>query len=467
MYYKKNVYFLLLMLSTFSSTRANNNFQVTPGFFSKYKSNGGDWNFSKRSISINGIGLTAYYQNKNLEIKSDYFQLFISGNVRNDRFLEFSPEQSLPYLRNSLDAGGHWTENAKMKISYDYVGFKIFFGKYDNQWGPGKRSIHISNKAPSYPQFGFKWQINEKLILDYFHGILQSNIIDSSKSKYYQHVWTSSEYESSIGSRNSNVNRYIAAHRIEWNVNGKLKLVANESVVYALRGFDPHYLMAFIPFLQIEDYLGDLDNIQMGSEISYLFNPNNQIYLSFYMDELTPERIFKKNNHNWFAWQIGLKIKDLIYLSDHFNLEYNWVDHRAYKHKFEINDFYSHEQPLGFWAGPHSQEFLLEYKIKLKNDTKIIFFYSNTKRGPVTEEIIYNKYNEIYEDQRFENGFEQKSIWSFNLYKKFNYENLNYSIGLDLIDWKNYMFYMENSDPNLNNSIKKLSLNFSIFYNVK
>ena len=45
------------MLSTFSNTRANNNFQVTPGFFfQKYKSNGGDWNFSKRSISINGIG---------------------------------------------------------------------------------------------------------------------------------------------------------------------------------------------------------------------------------------------------------------------------------------------------------------------------------------------------------------------------------------------------------------------------
>ena len=89
------------------------------------------------------------------------------------------------------------------------------------------------------------------------------------------------------------------------------------------------------------------------------------------------------------------------------------------------------------------------------------------KEGPVTEEIIYNKYNEIYENQRFENGFEQKSIWSLNLYKKFNYKNLNYSIGLDLIDWENYMFYMENSDPNSNNSIKKLSLNFAIFYNVK
>ena len=64
------------MLLSFSNTRANNNFQIAPVFFSKYKSNGGDWNFSKRRISINGIGLTAYYQNKNLELKSDYFQLF-------------------------------------------------------------------------------------------------------------------------------------------------------------------------------------------------------------------------------------------------------------------------------------------------------------------------------------------------------------------------------------------------------
>ncbi len=460
-------YFLTFLISSISILESNNNFKVTPFFFSKYKSDGGDWNYSKHSILINGIGLSSIYHNNNLEITSDYIQLFILGkNINNDNFLDFSSDQSFPYLRNSLDAGGYWTENATMKISYNYNSFKLIIGKYDNHWGPGKRSIHISNKAPSYPKFGFQWEINKKLTLNYFHGILQSSIIDSNKSKYYKHVWENSNYESSIGSRNITIDRYIAAHRLEWKINKKLKLVANESVVYAMRGFDFHYLMALAPFLQIEDYLGDLDNIQMGSEISYTLNSNSQIYLCFYMDELTPERIFKKNNHNWFAWQIGIKFNNLIYLKDQFIIEYNWIDHRVYKHKFEMNDFYSHNQPLGFWAGPHSQEFFLEYQFNLINNTNIIFCYSNTKRGPVTEETIFNKYNEIYEVQRFDNGFEQKSILGLNLNKKSSYKNLDYSIGVELIDWENYIFGVGHPESHLNNNIKKLSFNFSILYNL-
>ena len=459
-------HFLAFFISSISILSANNNFNVAPIFFSKYKSSGGDWQSSKHSILINGIGLSSTYQNNYLEITSDYIQFFISGDINIDEFLDFSPDQSFPYLRNSLDAGGYWTENATMKLSYNYTGFKLIIGKYDNHWGPGKRSIHISNKAPSYPQFGFQWEINKRLKLHYFHGILQSSIIDTNKSKYYKHVWEDSEYESSIGSRNITIDRYIAAHRIEWNVNEKLKLVANESVVYAMRGFDFHYLMALAPFLQIEDYLGDLDNIQMGSEISYLFNYNRQIYLCFYMDELTPERIFKKDNHNWFAWQVGLKLNNLIHLKDQLIIEYNWVDHRVYKHKFEMNDFYSHNQPLGFWAGPHSQEFFLEYKVNLKNNTDIIFYYSNTKRGPVTEEIIFNKYNEILEVQRFDNNFEQKSILSLNLNKKSNYKNLNYSTGVELIDWENHTFDIKDPGKYPTDNIKKLSFNFSILYNL-
>ena len=459
-------YFFIFCIITISTLKAENNFKVAPVFFSKYKSNGGDWHFSKQSILINGFGLTSKYLNNDLEIISDYIQLFITGNIDNDKFLYFSPEQSFPYLRSSLDADGYWTENATMKISYNYAGFKLIIGKYNNNWGPGKRSIHISNKAPSYPKFGFRWEINKKITLDYFHGILHSGIIDSSKSKYYLHVWENSEYESKIGSRNITIDRYIAAHRIEWNVNKKLKLVANESVIYGMRGFDFHYLMALAPFLQIEDYLGDLDNIQMGSEISYSFNSNRHAYLCFYMDELTPERIFKKDNHNWFAWQTGIKFNNLIYIKDQFIIEYNWVDHRVYKHKFEMNNFYSHDQPLGFWAGPHSQEFFLEYQIDFRNNTNILFYFSNTKRGPVTEEIIFNKYNEIYENQRFDSGYEQKSIVSLNLNKGSNYKKLNFSSGIEIINWKNYMFDKKDPEQQTGTNVKKLSFNFSILYNI-
>ena len=84
-------YFFIFCMITISTSKAENNFKVAPVFFSKYKSNGGDWHFSKQSILINGFGLTSTYLNNDLEIISDYIQLFITGNIDNDKFLYFSP----------------------------------------------------------------------------------------------------------------------------------------------------------------------------------------------------------------------------------------------------------------------------------------------------------------------------------------------------------------------------------------
>jgi len=80
--------------------------------------------------------------------------------------------------------------------------------------------------------------------------------------------------------------------------------------------------------------------------------------------------------------------------------------------------------------------------------------------------VVFNKYNEIYEVQRFDNGFEQKSILGLNLNKKSSYKNLDYSIGVELIDWENYIFGVGHPESHLNNNIKKLSFNFSILYNL-
>ena len=46
----------------------------------------------------------------------------------------------------------------------------------------------------------------------------------------------------------------------------------------------------------------------------------------------------------------------VLWLLEELQLEYNFTDQRIYMHKYPINDFYSNEKPLGFWAGPHAQE---------------------------------------------------------------------------------------------------------------
>ena len=41
-----------------------------------------------------------------------------------------------------------------------------------------------------------------------------------------------------------------------------------------------------------------------------------------------------------------------------------------YRHRFPINDFYSHGYPIGFWAGPHAEEFLISYEFTIGKNGK-------------------------------------------------------------------------------------------------
>ena len=52
----------------------------------------------------------------------------------------------------------------------------------------------------------------------------------------------------------------------------------NESVIYATKIIDPHYLIPVLPLYPIENYLGDTDNLQMGFDAEYLLNQNNKLY---------------------------------------------------------------------------------------------------------------------------------------------------------------------------------------------
>ena len=57
------------------------------------------------------------------------------------------------------------------KCFINYNNFIIELGKFNRHWGNGNRSLYISNKAPSYPQIGFKYKLNQKQFKD-FNNIL-------------------------------------------------------------------------------------------------------------------------------------------------------------------------------------------------------------------------------------------------------------------------------------------------------
>ena len=445
-----NIYiFLFICLSTSFA----NNIKVKPIIFTIHSTNSKDWMYEKKPLTIFGFGVNSYIKNKNWRLDFDYIQLGLLGNV-NQNIFSFSPQQSYAYLDKSKDADGYWTEYINTKLSYNYNNFIIELGKFDRHWGSAHRSLHISDKAPSYPQIGFKYRLNQNWNYIYFHGFLNSNIPDSNRAVYYQN---------NFSQRSINIPRNIAAHRIEWRPNNKLLLSFNESVIYATRSIDIHYLIPILPFYPIENYIGDTDNIQMGCDIVFDLTKSQRYYLGFFMDELTPEWIFKSKNHNWFGWQFGYTIKNLILDNTDLQLEYNWTDQRIYMHKYAINDFYSHHQPLGFWAGPHAQELLINYHISIGENNFTIHF-SNTKRGINTREMVENNYLDK-QNERFQLGYEERLMTSLILSKPSTIKNLNYTIEVNYVEFFNAGFNTINNQIYKGINIKKLSIEFGFFYN--
>tara|TARA_B100000674_G_scaffold496194_1_gene525705 strand:+ start:52 stop:1485 length:1434 start_codon:yes stop_codon:yes gene_type:complete len=434
---------------------------IAPLFYSDYKSQGGTWKSEKSYSFLGGWGALVEFEQNNLSFHLDFYNNRIYNINQKPNF--FTKDQGLSWYKR-VDYNNNPTgtifdfDVSNLKIDYKYNNFNLFFGKFNTNWGYGKSSLSISNKSPSFPKFGFNLKFNDKINFEYFHGALKSSVIDSLSQEHYSQDIIN-------GDRYPTFNRYIAAHRLELKPYENLYLSFNEIVIYGVRNLDIYYCLPFIPFWSIQHYVGDLDNILMVFDFKYKITKYKNLYGSLLIDEWMPSKTFSKSNErNWFAYQLGLNFSKIFSNNDTFIAEYNWTDHRVYKHRYEINDFYNHNYPIGFWGGPHSQEFYVNYFFTKYNIT-YNFEFSSSKRGILTDEMVNNQYSNDNDDFiRFEDGHEKISTLQISISKDI-YKALNAKIGVDFIDWENAGF-----NPNtLNNSnlfdIKKESFFLCLSYN--
>ena len=279
--------------------------RILPIAYGDYKSQAGIWNANvKQPATIWGLGVQAETEVNHWLIKGKF--IFNTGSGLGRDPFAFSPEQGIEFSQGYRESDSFWWDYSTLKATWRGEKFQLEVGKFSRHWGPGVNSLLISSKPPSYPQFGFDWQITPRMKLIYFHGFLRSQIPDTLFGGYYNQV----------GKRGIDISRSVAAHRLEWKPLPQLVLGASEAVVYATRSIEPVYLIPFIPFWSTQHYLGDTDNILLCGDITWLFKPGHRIYGALFMDEWTPEWTFKENNRNWFGWLAGFVWTGLVIPSD-------------------------------------------------------------------------------------------------------------------------------------------------------
>jgi len=419
-----------------------------PIFSTNFFSSGSIFHQKKSgSAFLSNFSLNAKKSINNWEINGVFkFTTTKNTNINSSYFI---PELNYENQRGYYNNEDKWFESSELLIKYqNNKNFNIFFGKNRIKWGNGNSSLILSKNTPAYPMTGFNWDISNSLRLEYFVGILSSLIEDTLNTNYID-----------IENRTVFKDRGIAAHRLIWDINDYLTLLAMETVIYGNRKFDEHYLFPFIPFWSMQHYIGDIDNVQMCGELNWKPIKHLSIYSSLFIDEWRPEWTFDTINRNWFGYQIGLSFKDQIIKNDSFIIEYTWTDHRIYRHKYPINDSFSFNYALGFWAGPHAEEFYFNYRFPIK---EMIFetTMSNTIRGQLTDQMISNQYQNI-KDNRFAGGKESRLVFSTRLIKNFRNEKIMICIEGQWIDWDNAGFNPYNPND-IRDDISKFSMNIKL-----
>jgi len=400
---------------------------LSPELTCQYESASEQYSIENLSIRDYELTIKGEYTSSKMYILAHMGYHLIDG--MNGIPSDFTREQGLHWFEHSPgiadDQRNYYVAN--MKLQYGDSASFFYFNKWNQHWGPGINSLTISNKIPSFPHFGFKWKLHQNIHFEYFHGKLKSGITDNLYA----------EYESM--NRPLDIVRNIAGHRLEWQPCNQIILSGSELISYANRSIETIYLLPFMPFFPIQTYVGETDNVIMSGDIQYLPNENIRMYGVVLVDEWSPPYTFDKDNRNWFGWQAGFEKKKFFLPISSLRLEYTWTDHRIYRHRFQVNDFYSYTYPVGFWAGPHAEELYLDYRFTLsKNHIK--FLYSNAKRGELTDKMLEDQYNRpnnnqpIYE--RFSNTIERKQVLSISLTRSIT-ERLFLNISYTYVDWKN------------------------------
>ena len=422
-------------------------FEVTPYYKFQYNSDSNLYAYEDLNLIYQTFGLNLIHTNENLNFHSNFSYHLFEGI--NERPNDFNSIQGFGYLENNPGLSSKQFNYffTSMKIIYNKKNID-FYAALDNPlWSPGINKIVLSSKVPPFFNIGYKWEITKKLSYEHLYGKLNSLIEDTLHSNLY-----------GSDDRYPELPRSINAHKVNYTVSDLIDLSLFEIIVYGgNRTIEPYYLLPFIPFLPIQTYLGDLDNDLIGAYFIIQFENHFNFYSTLMIDEWTPPYTFKKKHKNWFIYNIGFEKENFLFDKSNLIVEYSFSDNRVYQHKFPINDYYSYDYPLGFWAGPHAENLFLRYNFSLYK-FKISAEFSNTIRG---EAII--GYNDNFVD-RYSKITEKKQRYTLDIEYNVN-KSLLLNIGYSHINWINAGFDpFINEQENLSDFLKNdihLNINYT------
>lgn len=335
------------------------------------------------------------YKNENGQINHRWFgvdfqasignNLSVYGSLRDNSF--DASEGLLPRLSNpnylTDFAGYEYKEphdfsdsRGGIKLNWDWGSIGLM--KDNIVWGDNYNGSNIiSGRAPSFPMLSLSIRPSKWFEMNYIHGWLVSNVVDSAR--YY--------IENDVQIWYRNHNKYIAANMFTFTPISKFKISFGNSIIYAEDNVQPAYLLPIAFYKSIDHTLTkgirtENQNSQLFFNISSRNIKHTHLYSSVFIDEIKFSR-FKPSEaeNNPISYKLGLKIDNFPVQNLGLNVEFTKTNIINYKHSISALTYASNSYNLGHYMGDNSQEVFASLTYKPIRGLDFTAYLKDAKHG--------------------------------------------------------------------------------------
>ena len=268
-------------------------------------------------------------------------------------YLTLTPGGAYKIANGTIDAGGDYSE-MRAGVYYSWDWGNVGYAKDHIQWGDNYHGSNIlSGNTPSFPFialniYPFKW-----MELNFFHGWLTSDVIDSTE--YYTQNVGIKEYRYK--------NKYIAANMLTFKPVDGLNVSFGNSIIYAEQNIQLAYLLPLAFYKSIDHSLtmgSENQNSQMFLNISSRNIKHLHIFTSIYIDEFSVERLKASDpERNPISYKVGARLSNYPFQDVSFIAEWTRNNIATYKHFIPAIDYTSSGYSLGSYLWDNAEEIYL------------------------------------------------------------------------------------------------------------
>jgi hypothetical protein len=228
-------------------------------------------------------------------------------------------------------------------------------------WGDNYHGSNIlSGRAPSFPMLSLNLRPAKWFEMNYFHGWLVSNVIDTTRY-----------YVDNVGvSKPRMANKFMAANLFTFTPVPKLKISVGNSIIYAEPNLQPAYLIPIAFYKSMDHTLTKGLNLEnQNSQVFFNLSSRNikhlHLYNSVYADEVMISR-FSPNSkdRNPISYKFGANLTNFPIQNLSVVGEFTRSNIIVYKHSIPVLTYASNGYSLGSYLGDNSQELYLALRYK-------------------------------------------------------------------------------------------------------